>query len=79
MAKEIEKLVEGTKKLEENVEVASSPLMNDDNQTNPGTMLDPRSDKKRPEVEKIADISQPVNVIEEEEESAEDDYELRRR
>ncbi|GJY77558.1 hypothetical protein Tco_0483359, partial [Tanacetum coccineum] len=35
MAKEIKKLVEGTKNVEENVEVASSPLRNDDNQTNP--------------------------------------------
>ncbi|GJZ79687.1 hypothetical protein Tco_0644524 [Tanacetum coccineum] len=35
MAKEIEKLVEGS----ENVEVASSPLRNDDNQTNPNTRL----------------------------------------
>ncbi|GJT27640.1 hypothetical protein Tco_0907915 [Tanacetum coccineum] len=40
--------------------------------------LEPKSDKERPEVEKIADISQPVNVIEEEEESVEDDYELKR-
>ncbi|GJU90886.1 hypothetical protein Tco_1303309 [Tanacetum coccineum] len=74
MPKEIEKLVEGSENVEENVEVASSPLRNDDNQTNPGTRLEPRSDKESPEVEKIVDISQPVNVIEEEEESAEDDY-----
>ncbi|GKB56765.1 hypothetical protein Tco_0912951, partial [Tanacetum coccineum] len=79
MAEEIEKLVKGSKNVEENVEVASSPLRNDDNQTNPNTRLEPRSDKESPEVEKIADISQPVNVNEEEEESAEDDYELRRR
>ncbi|GJU46266.1 hypothetical protein Tco_1203532 [Tanacetum coccineum] len=76
MAKEIEKLVEGSKNVEENVEVASSPLRNDDNQTDPSTRLEPRSDKESPEVEKIDDISQPVNVIEEEEESAEDDYEF---
>ncbi|GJS09358.1 hypothetical protein Tco_0366154 [Tanacetum coccineum] len=61
MAEEIEKLVEGTKNVEENVKVASSPLRNDDNQSNLGTRLEPRSDKERPEVEKIADISQPVN------------------
>ncbi|GJZ47998.1 hypothetical protein Tco_0601830, partial [Tanacetum coccineum] len=41
--------------------------------------LEPRSDKESLEVEKIADISQSVNVIGEEEESAEDDYELKRR
>ncbi|GJT72665.1 hypothetical protein Tco_1031951 [Tanacetum coccineum] len=41
--------------------------------------VEPRSDKERPKVEKIIDISQPVNVIEEEEESVEDDYELKRR
>ncbi|GJU47818.1 hypothetical protein Tco_1217373 [Tanacetum coccineum] len=79
MAEEIEKLVKGSKNVEENVEVASSPLRNDDNQTNPNTRLEPRSDKESPEVEKIVDISQHVNVNEEEEESAKDDYELRRR
>ncbi|GKD66885.1 hypothetical protein Tco_1308993, partial [Tanacetum coccineum] len=57
MAEEIEKLVEGSKNVEDNVEVASSPLSYDDNQTNPGTRLEPRSDKERPKVEKIADIS----------------------
>ncbi|GJS96984.1 reverse transcriptase domain-containing protein [Tanacetum coccineum] len=79
MAEEIKKLVEGSENVEENVEVASLPLRNDDNQTNPGTRLEPRSDKESPEVENIAEISQLVNVIEEEEESAEDDYELKRR
>ncbi|GJV87902.1 hypothetical protein Tco_1531840 [Tanacetum coccineum] len=79
MAEEIKKLVEGSENVEEDVEVSSSPLRNDDNQTNPGTRLEPRSDKEIPEVEKIADISQPVNVIEDEEESTEDDYELKRR
>ncbi|GJU61598.1 hypothetical protein Tco_1243433 [Tanacetum coccineum] len=54
IAEEIEKLVEGSKNVEEN-------------------------DEESPEVEKNADISQPVNVIDEEEESAKDDYELRRR
>ncbi|GJU52195.1 hypothetical protein Tco_1225909, partial [Tanacetum coccineum] len=52
---------------------------NDDNQTNPDTRLEPRSHKESPEVEKIANISQHVNVIEEEEELAKDDYELKRR
>ncbi|GJU98733.1 hypothetical protein Tco_1328004 [Tanacetum coccineum] len=47
-------------------------------QNDPGTRLDPGSYKESPEVEKITDV-QPVNVIEEEEKSAEDDYELRRR
>ncbi|GJZ28270.1 hypothetical protein Tco_0572917 [Tanacetum coccineum] len=69
MAVEIKKLVEGSENVEENVEVASSPLRNDDNQTNLGTRLEPRSDKERPKVQKIVDISQPVNVIKEEEES----------
>ncbi|GKA54584.1 hypothetical protein Tco_0753533, partial [Tanacetum coccineum] len=79
MTEEIEKLVEGSKNVEENVEVSSSRLRNDDNQTNPGTRLEPRSDKEIPKVEKITDISQLVNVIKEEEESTEDDYELKRR
>ncbi|GJV43509.1 integrase, catalytic region, zinc finger, CCHC-type containing protein [Tanacetum coccineum] len=79
MAEEIEMLVEGIENVEDNVEVASSPLRNDDNQSNLDTRLEPRSDKERPEVEKIANISQPVNIIKEEEESAKDDYELKRR
>ncbi|GKB92209.1 hypothetical protein Tco_0964481 [Tanacetum coccineum] len=79
IAEEIEKLVEGSENVEETIEVTSSPLWNDDNQVDPGTMLEPRNDKESPEVEKIVDISQPVNVIEEEEESAEEDYKLRRR
>nr|GEV84398.1 Gag-Pol polyprotein [Tanacetum cinerariifolium] len=37
MAEEIEKLVEGSEIVEENVEVASPPLRNDDNETNLGT------------------------------------------
>ncbi|GJT30199.1 hypothetical protein Tco_0910474 [Tanacetum coccineum] len=41
--------------------------------------LEPRSDKESSEVEKIADISQSMNVIGEEEESTKDDYELKRR
>ncbi|GKA61815.1 hypothetical protein Tco_0761334 [Tanacetum coccineum] len=76
MAKEIEKFVEGTKNVE-NVEVNSFILRKNDNQNDPGTRIDPRSNKESLKVEKTADISQPVNVIEEEEESAEDDYELK--
>nr|GEZ18456.1 hypothetical protein [Tanacetum cinerariifolium] len=57
MAEEIEKLVKGTKTVEKNVKVASSPLRNDDIHTNLGTRLEPRSDNGRPKVEKIADIS----------------------
>ncbi|GKB79713.1 hypothetical protein Tco_0946608 [Tanacetum coccineum] len=79
IAKDIKKLVEGSENVEENVAVTSSPFRNDDNQVDLDTRLEPRSDKESRKVEKIADISQPVNVIEEEEESVEDDYELRRR
>ncbi|GJV65831.1 hypothetical protein Tco_1476659 [Tanacetum coccineum] len=79
IAEEIEKLVEGSKNVDETVEDTSSPLRNDDNQSDLDTRLEPRSDKEIPEVHNIADISQPMNIIEEEEESAEDDYELRRR
>ncbi|GKG06929.1 hypothetical protein Tco_0329898, partial [Tanacetum coccineum] len=81
IAEEIKKLVEGSENVEENVEVTSSPLRNDDNKvyTNPGTRLEPRSDKESLEVEKIANISQHVNVIEEEEESVKDKYELKQR
>ncbi|GKE10169.1 hypothetical protein Tco_1413720, partial [Tanacetum coccineum] len=78
MTEEIKKLVEGSKAVEENVEVNSSPIRNDDNQTNPDTKLEPRSDKETLEVE-ITAVVPPVNVNDEEEESAEDDYELRRR
>ncbi|GJZ32709.1 hypothetical protein Tco_0578145 [Tanacetum coccineum] len=78
LTEEIKKLVEGSKAVEENVEVNSSPLRNDDNQTDPDTKLEPRSDKETLEVE-ITVVVPPVNVNDEEEESAEDDYELRRR
>ncbi|GJU62504.1 hypothetical protein Tco_1244339 [Tanacetum coccineum] len=47
MAKEIEKLVEGSENIEENVVVYSSPLRNDDNQTVLDTRLEPKSDKER--------------------------------
>ncbi|GJV61161.1 retrovirus-related pol polyprotein from transposon TNT 1-94 [Tanacetum coccineum] len=78
MAEEIEKLVEGMENVE-NAEVVSSPLRQNDNQNDPDTRLEPKSDKESPKVEKIDDILHTVNVYEEEEESAEDDYELRRR
>ncbi|GKC71301.1 hypothetical protein Tco_1117184 [Tanacetum coccineum] len=75
MAEEIEKLVEGTENIG-NDEVDNS-ISN--SQNDPDTRLEPRSYKKSLEVEKIVVVSQPVNVIEKEDESAEDDYELRRR
>ncbi|GJT41814.1 hypothetical protein Tco_0941679 [Tanacetum coccineum] len=75
IAQEIEKLVEGTENVE-NVEVDNSISYS---QNDPGTGLEPRSNKESPKVEKTADVSQLVNVIEEEDESVEDDYELRRR
>ncbi|GKG31193.1 hypothetical protein Tco_0423681, partial [Tanacetum coccineum] len=78
MAEEIEKLIEGAKNVEEH-EVDSTTLRQNENQIDPGTRLEPRSDKEIPKVEKITDISQLVNVIKEEEESTEDDYELKRR
>ncbi|GKA75653.1 hypothetical protein Tco_0782031, partial [Tanacetum coccineum] len=77
IAEEIEKLVEGT----DNVgayEVDSSTLMQNDNQNDPDTGVEPKSNKESPEVEITVEV-QPVNVNEEEEESAEDDYELKRR
>ncbi|GKB33676.1 hypothetical protein Tco_0873077 [Tanacetum coccineum] len=77
IAEEIEKLVEGAENVE-NVEDDSSTLRQDDTQNIPGTRLEPKSNKESPEVE-ITAAEQPVNVIEEEEESAEDDYELGRR
>ncbi|GKE35991.1 hypothetical protein Tco_1455313, partial [Tanacetum coccineum] len=70
-------LVEGSKNVEENVEVASSPLRQNDNQNDPGTMLEPRSYKESLKVEITAKV-QLVNINEEEEESLEDDFELRR-
>ncbi|GJR27875.1 hypothetical protein Tco_1104107 [Tanacetum coccineum] len=75
MAEEIEKLVEGTKNIG-NDEVDNS-ISN--SQNDPGTRLEPRSYKESSKVEKIVVVSQLVNVIEEEDKSAEDDYELRRR
>ncbi|GJZ95392.1 hypothetical protein Tco_0667726 [Tanacetum coccineum] len=74
VAEEIEKMVEGTKSVESD-EVDNSIL---NSQNDPDTRLDPRSYKESLEVEKTT-VAQPINIIEEEEESAEDDYELRRR
>ncbi|GJT20504.1 hypothetical protein Tco_0890441 [Tanacetum coccineum] len=69
IAKEIEKMVEGTENVE-NDEVVNYVL---NNQNDPNTRLDPGSYKESLEVEKT-DVKQPVNVIE-----VEGDYELRRR
>ncbi|GJT89130.1 hypothetical protein Tco_1070847 [Tanacetum coccineum] len=77
IAKEIKKLVEVTKNVE-NSEVDSSTHRQNDNQNDPSTRLEPKSNKESPEVEITAEV-QLVDTIEEEEESAEDDYELRRR
>nr|GEU32981.1 retrovirus-related Pol polyprotein from transposon TNT 1-94 [Tanacetum cinerariifolium] len=77
IVEEIEKLVEGAENVK-NVKVNSSTLRQDDTQTIPGTRLEPRSDKESPEVEITVEV-QPVNINKEEEESAEDDYELKQR
>ncbi|GJV42198.1 hypothetical protein Tco_1420638 [Tanacetum coccineum] len=77
IADEIEKLVEGVENAKK-VEVNSSTLRQDDTQIIPSTRLKPRSDKESLEVEINAEV-QPVNINEEEEESTEDDYELKRR
>ncbi|GKE12725.1 hypothetical protein Tco_1416276, partial [Tanacetum coccineum] len=60
IAEEIQKLVEGT----ENVgadEVDSSTLRQNDNQNDPGTRLEPKSNNESPEVEITVEV-QPVNV-----------------
>ncbi|GJX83070.1 hypothetical protein Tco_0332551 [Tanacetum coccineum] len=62
----------------EKVNVNSSNLKQDDTQTIPGTRLEPKSDKESLEVEITAEV-QLVNINKEEEESVEDDYELKRR
>ncbi|GJX27935.1 hypothetical protein Tco_0236014 [Tanacetum coccineum] len=77
IAEEIEKLVEGTENVE-NVEVDSSTLRQNETQNDPGTRLEPKSNKESPEVEITAEV-QPVIINEEEEGSAKDDYELKRR
>ncbi|GJU71130.1 hypothetical protein Tco_1262535 [Tanacetum coccineum] len=73
-AEEIQKMVEGTENVEED-EFVNSVL---NSQNDPYTRLDPKSYKESLEVEKVV-IVQLVNVIKEEDKSAEDDYELRRR
>ncbi|GJS03813.1 hypothetical protein Tco_0320321 [Tanacetum coccineum] len=75
MVEEIEKLVEGTENVRED-EVDNSIL---NSQNDPDTRLEPRSYKETLEVEKTVVVSQPVNVIKEEDESAENDYKLKRR
>nr|GEV99727.1 hypothetical protein [Tanacetum cinerariifolium] len=77
MAKETEKLVDETENVEEH-EVDRFTLRKNDDPNDPVTRLEPRSDKESPEVE-ITVVVQLVNVTEEEEESVEDDYELKRR
>ncbi|GJT11356.1 hypothetical protein Tco_0858398 [Tanacetum coccineum] len=76
-SEEIEKLVEGTENVKE-TEVDESTLKKDDNTNDPGTRLEPRSNKESPEVE-ITAVVTPVNVNEKEEELTEDEYELKRR
>ncbi|GJW21273.1 hypothetical protein Tco_0031895 [Tanacetum coccineum] len=56
MAEEIEKLVKGSENIQENVEVVSSPLRNDDNQTN----LDNREKGKH--VEGIRNTPSPTTI-----------------
>nr|GFA97372.1 hypothetical protein [Tanacetum cinerariifolium] len=77
IAEEIEKLVEGTKHVE-NVKVDSSTLRQKDNQNDPDTRLEPRGNKESQKVEITAKV-QPINANEEEEESAKDDYMLKRK
>ncbi|GJX42994.1 hypothetical protein Tco_0259670 [Tanacetum coccineum] len=77
IAEEIKKLVEEAYNVE-NVVVNSSILRQDDTQNILGTRLEPRSDKESPEVEITAKV-QPVNIDEDEEKLAKDDYELKRR
>nr|GEY17466.1 hypothetical protein [Tanacetum cinerariifolium] len=75
ITEEIDKLVKGTKNVE-NSEGFNCFL---NNQEVPSTRLEPMSNKESPEVGKTDVVSQRVSVIEEEEESPEDNYELRRR
>ncbi|GJW54888.1 hypothetical protein Tco_0098973 [Tanacetum coccineum] len=69
------RLLEGTENVE-NAKVDSSTLRKNDKQNDPDTRLEPMINKESSKVEITAEI-QPVNTIKEEEESAEDDYELR--
>ncbi|GJX26300.1 hypothetical protein Tco_0232596 [Tanacetum coccineum] len=72
-SEEIEKMVDEP----ENV-IDDSPIPRSDDQNNPGTRLEPRSDKESPKVE-ITNVVIPVNVNEEEEEITDEVYELNRR
>nr|GEZ08681.1 reverse transcriptase domain-containing protein [Tanacetum cinerariifolium] len=74
VAEEIEKMVEGTKS--KDAEEVDNSILN--SQNNPCTRLDHKSYKESLKVN-IPVVVQPVNVIKEEEESAEEDYELKRR
>ncbi|GKB91845.1 hypothetical protein Tco_0964117 [Tanacetum coccineum] len=67
-------MVEETKNVD--IDKPVSSILN--SQNDPGTRLDPMSYKESLEVE-ITVVIQPINVIEEEEESAKDDYELKRK
>ncbi|GJZ73012.1 hypothetical protein Tco_0637158 [Tanacetum coccineum] len=71
---ELDHLLEGN----QNVDV--DEFMNDifNSQEDPDTRIEPRSEKESPEVEKSDDLV-CVNAVEEEEESARDEFELRRR
>nr|GEX85291.1 hypothetical protein [Tanacetum cinerariifolium] len=69
--------LKGTENLE-NVKVDISRLRQNENQNDLDTRLEPKSNKESSKVE-ITVVVQPVNVNKEEEESAEDDYELKLR
>ncbi|GJQ95911.1 hypothetical protein Tco_0007050 [Tanacetum coccineum] len=77
ITEEIEKLVEGAENVE-NDEVDSTTLRQNDHPNDHGTRLEPWSNKESLEVELTVEV-QPVNINKEEEESAEDDYELKRK
>nr|GEV21632.1 reverse transcriptase domain-containing protein [Tanacetum cinerariifolium] len=62
----------------ENDEVDSTTLRQNDNQNDPSTRLELKSDKESLEAEITAAVK-PINVNEEDEESAENDYELKRK
>ncbi|GKC68138.1 hypothetical protein Tco_1100736 [Tanacetum coccineum] len=72
--KELDHLLEGTENAD--VDEFMSDIFN--NQEDPDTRIDPRSYKESPEVENDVDLV-IVNANEEEEESAGDEFELRRR
>ncbi|GKC29305.1 retrovirus-related pol polyprotein from transposon TNT 1-94 [Tanacetum coccineum] len=70
----IEKLIDGS----ENVKNDKIDNFISNSPNNPDTRIEPMSHKESLKVE-ITVVVQPVNIIEEEEESAEDDYKLRKR